>query len=514
MKEGFAFHEIITDNEGKAVDYRFLSINPAFEEYTGISAEKAEGRTVKELFPEIEDYWIEIYGNAALRGETVSFENYSKDIDKYFSCSAFSPEKGFFAVLFMDITEQKKMGNMLAEEKEQLSVTLRSIGDGVISTDRFGNVTLLNNVAEELTGWTTEEAFGKPLCDVFNIVNEFSGEKCENTVDKVISTGEIVELANPTCLISKEGHEYIIEDSAAPIRNIDNEILGVVLVFRDSTEKKNLEKSAIMNQRLESLGVLAGGLAHDFNNLLGCLYGYIELAKLNSEINNDKYKIEDSAECRNFVKLVFSDTGIGIPKECLKKILDPFFSTKQAAHGLGLSTVYSIIKYHDGYINIKSEPGKGPDIEILLPVYCENPIRELNKKSDSVFNSSGKILVMDDDESIREVLKEMLESFDYSVDAVSDGEEAVDMITESIDKEEAYTACILDLTVPGGLGGKEVVERITNLKEKMLVIASSGYSEDPVISNPSEYGFSASLTKPFMLEELISLLNQTLHTGD
>ena len=622
MKEGFAFHEIITDKNGKAVDYRFISINPAFEKYTGFSAQDAEGRTLKELFPDIEDYWIEIYGKVALTGERVTFENYSNELDKYFSCSAFSPEKGFFAVVFLDITERKQMENLLAEEKEQLNITLKSIGDGVISTDSFGKVTLLNTVAEELTGWTTEEAFGRPLSDVFNIENEFSGEKCDNPVDRVLSTGEIVELANHTCLISRDGNEYIIEDSAAPIKNTENEITGIVLVFRDSTEKKKLEQSAIINQRMESLGILAGGIAHDFNNLLGGLYGYIELAKLNSEINQydsvkknldksmevfertksltqqlltfskggspkrevrdlvpilkkgvefalsgskispvyeiaenlpfvycdenqigqcvdniiinavqampgggnilisaeeintDKYKVKADNDCSSFIKLQFSDTGVGIPEEYLKKIFDPFFSTKQTGHGLGLATVYSIIKHHDGWINIESEPGKGTDIEIFLPGCCKGNITVTNEADNSVLQGSGKILVMDDEESIQEILKEMLENFDFSVETISGGEEAVEMIADSIDKDEPYTACILDLTVPGGLGGKDVVEKFPGLKDKTALIAASGYSDDPVISNPIEYGFSDSLIKPFMLEELIKVLNKNIIVKD
>ena len=137
-----------------------------------------------------------------------------------------------------DITDRKKMEKLISDEKERLKTTLLSVGDGVISTDNQGRVVLLNKVAEQLTDWTQEEAFGKPLEEVFNTINEFTRERCENLAHKVLDTGNIIGLANHTILISKEGIERPIEDSAAPIKDEDDKINGVVLVFRDFTEKK------------------------------------------------------------------------------------------------------------------------------------------------------------------------------------------------------------------------------------------------------------------------------------
>ncbi len=137
-----------------------------------------------------------------------------------------------------DITDRKKMEELLFYEKEELRVTLLSIGDGFISTDKQGNVLLLNKVAEDLTGWSSKEALGKPLEEVFNIINEFSGERCEDPAKKVLETGNIIELANHTILISKDGIGHPIEDSAAPIKNRENNIIGVVIVFRDFSAKK------------------------------------------------------------------------------------------------------------------------------------------------------------------------------------------------------------------------------------------------------------------------------------
>ncbi|MBD3422572.1 MAG: PAS domain S-box protein, partial [Chitinivibrionales bacterium] len=179
---------------------------------------------------------------------------------------------------FQDITEAKLAEATLEAEKERLAVTLRSIGDGVITTDTNGNIALLNRTAEEMTGWPTTAAVGRPLEEVFNIINEITRKKCENPVAKVLATGEIVELANHTALVTRDNREIIIADSAAPIKNANDETIGVVLVFRDMTEKKKLESAVEVSSKLESLGVLAGGIAHDFNNLLGGIYGFIDMA--------------------------------------------------------------------------------------------------------------------------------------------------------------------------------------------------------------------------------------------
>ena len=131
----------------------------------------------------------------------------------------------------------------LAEEKERLNVTLRSIGDGVITTDTDGRVTMLNHEAEVMTGMTSAEADGRPLEEVFDIINERTLQKCENPVEKVLRTGAIIELANHTMLISKDGTRRIITDSGAPIKDVSGTTLGVVLVFRDNTEKTRMEEA-------------------------------------------------------------------------------------------------------------------------------------------------------------------------------------------------------------------------------------------------------------------------------
>jgi PAS domain S-box-containing protein len=168
----------------------------------------------------------------------------------------------------------------LRHESERLAVTLRSIGDAVITTDNQGRVTLLNAVAERLTGWTLAEGQGRDIHEVFDIVSEDTGEPCENPIARVLATNGVVGLANHTALRARDGAVYSIADSGAPIAARDGRILGVVLVFRDVTEERRTEAQLRQAMKMESIGRLAGGVAHDFNNILTGIVGFTQLAQL------------------------------------------------------------------------------------------------------------------------------------------------------------------------------------------------------------------------------------------
>ena len=190
------------------------------------------------------------------------------------------------------LRHQLRLSNeLLAKENQLLSVTLRSIGDGVITADVDGNITLINRIAEQLTGWTHEEAIGRPLTEVFIVYNEKTKEICENPAYRVLETGLVAGLANHTGLRAKDGVERNIADSAAPIRDHENKIVGIVLVFRDVTMINQINNKLAKTQKLESVGILAGGIAHEFNNALMGIMGNIELLKMNlpEDERRDKY---------------------------------------------------------------------------------------------------------------------------------------------------------------------------------------------------------------------------------
>lgn len=171
--------------------------------------------------------------------------------------------------LFVKFFNQTVHENIeLDRSKIRFERVYQMAGDAVVIVDLEGCVSLLNRVAEKLTGWSEKDAIGKPLNEIFTIINGISREKADNPVEKVLKREIVLSLANNTICVSKDKMEYNIEDSSAPIKNADSRIIGAVLVFRDVTTQLKSEQELVQSRKLESIGVLAGGIAHDFNNLL------------------------------------------------------------------------------------------------------------------------------------------------------------------------------------------------------------------------------------------------------
>ena len=237
MLHGLAVHEIICNEDNVPIDYRFISVNKKFEEQTGLKEKNIVGKTVLEVLPKTERLWIERYGKVALTGEPIQFDSYSVHFDKWYRVSSYSPKLGQFVVVMDDITDRKKLEEALYLEKEQIEKTLLSVGDGVISTDKNGQIRLMNKVAESLTGWKLKNASGMMIDDIYDVRDETTKEKLIYHFEKVLQKGEQMNGSNHKLLISKNGIELFIEDSAAPIKDSRGNVTGMILVFRDSTEK-------------------------------------------------------------------------------------------------------------------------------------------------------------------------------------------------------------------------------------------------------------------------------------
>ncbi|MGB9595346.1 MAG: PAS domain S-box protein [Candidatus Poribacteria bacterium] len=512
--------------------------------------------------------------------------------------------------------ERIQFADALFREKELLDVTLRSIGDAVISTDSEGRIAVINNVAEKLTGWTEREAVGKHISEVFHIINEKTRQNAPDPVEKVLSSGNVIGLANHTVLISRDGTEYSIADSGAPIYSRDGRIIGVVIVFRDVTEERKMEAEIQKINKLESLGILAGGIAHDFNNILTSILGNLSLARLHKDEEEKEKRLEEAEKATmtatgltqqlltfakgglpikkfgsikdllkdstefvlrgsnvkplfsikddlwnlemdesqidrviqnvvinaaqampeggiiwvsaenvylhenhihsinegKYIKLSIKDSGMGIPKEHLSRIFEPYFTTKQKGSGLGLAICYSIIKNHGGYIEVESELGVGSNFIIYLPASDKSVSKEKTELDLSVVKGKGKVLVMDDEASIRDLMKNMLSVFSgYEVFTAKDGLEAVNLYKQEMDSGRPFDVVILDLTVPGGMGGKEAMQELLEIDPNVKAIVYSGYSNDPIMSNYKEYGFKEVIAKPFKVKELSETLHRVIN---
>ncbi len=207
-----------------------------------------------------------------------------------------------------------------------------------------------------------------------------------------------------------------------------------------------------------------------------------------------------------YLKLSIRDQGVGIPARILPKIFDPYFTTKQKGSGLGLATAYSIVKNHDGLITVESEAGVGTTFHVYLPA-SQKVVAQHKDSLGRVVAGEGKILLMDDEETIRDMAREMLMILGYEVDVARDGEEAVQLYRSAKDLGTPYSAVILDLTIPGGMGGQDTLRRLVKIEPKVKAVVSSGYSNDPIMSQYKRYGFSGVVAKPYSAEEL----SRTLH---
>jgi PAS domain S-box-containing protein len=515
--------------------------------------------------------------------------------------------------LAIEAYDRKKAEDALAAESERLAVTLRSIGEGVIATDREGKIALINKAGERLTGWMQEEAIRKPLEEVLPVISEETRVP-RNPVEKIIETMDIADLVDDTLLIARDGREIAIACNGAPIFDMESKIVGVILVFQDVTERRKAEQELLKAQKLESVGLLAGGIAHDFNNILTGILGNVTLAKIDPASEGEMFKRLEEAEkaclrakaltrqlltfskggelvkktisasqlieeatafamsgsnvkCENlishdlcpveadedqtnqvisnllinadqampeggtvevhaenviveandppsltagkYVKISIKDQGVGIPEQHLSRIFDPYFTTKQKGNGLGLASVYSIIKKHGGDIGVESEAGVGSTFTFYLPA-AEGKIETAKKEITELVRGEGKILLMDDEEMVLKVVGQMLSRLGYEAEFSRDGDEAVKLYRKAKESGDPFAAVIMDLTIPGGIGGKEAIGKVLEIDPNVKAIVSSGYSIDPIMADYRKHGFSGVIVKPVQMKELSDTLQNVI----
>jgi len=527
----------------------------------------------------------------------------------------------FIVLRILPLRALEKALAALDKEKERAQVTLHSIADGVITTNPIGEIESLNAMAESLTGWRKIDARWRSLGEVYRTLDARTRNACPNPVERVLCASGKEEPPDPSnriVLVSRDGVERLIEESAARIHDHDGNRVGAVLVFRDVTEKVRTEEELLKGKKLESLGILAGGIAHDFNNFLAGILGNISLAKLSVEpggkasgrleaaekavlrakelasklltfskggkplrkpvlleeiVRDSAYLAVMGSNCRcefllqeglwpaiaddgqmgqainnlainavqampgggtvrirmenaavgngeilhvkagDYVKIDVVDHGIGIPGEHLPKIFDPYFTTKEHGCGLGLATTYNILKSHGGNIFAESTPGVGTAFHLYVPAVRGFVLSKGTAEEAAAIRGKGRILVMDDEEMILEVAGGMLRHLGYEPASARNGSEAILAYRTAAEGGNRFDAVVMDLTIPGGMGGEEAAQELLELDPDAKLIVSSGYSNDPVMASYAKYGFRGVVVKPYRIEELSRTLHEVIRGG-
>ena len=211
-----------------------------------------------------------------------------------------------------------------------------------------------------------------------------------------------------------------------------------------------------------------------------------------------------------YVRIEISDYGCGIPVDHISNIFDPFYSTKKDGSGLGLTTAFSIIRKHDGNIIVKSRCGTGTAFIIHLPASTEKVIKNDDDRHNSETHE-GRILIMDDKDIVRTTISSMLEHLGYEIESAKNGDEAIEKYCRSMRNGKPFKLVILDLTIPGGKGGKETIKELRKIDPDIKAIVSSGYSTDPVMAHYREYGFAGVIMKPYTLGKIDSSIREILN---
>ena len=510
-----------------------------------------------------------------------------------------------------DITERNYAEEAQRESEQKYRDLFENANDAIFIVDADLNYTDVNKRAVELFGFSKEEILGM---NILNVIPPGQKPRSQKELEKLKDKKSYDKFVGKMKV--KDGRWLDVEVSSSPIIR-GEKVVGSRDIVRDITERKKLEEELIKREKLESLGVLAGGLAHDFNNLLTGILGNISLAKMHAdptgkifarlteaekaslrardltqqlltfsrggapiketvnigeliretaafslsgsevrciyEISDDLLPVEVDAgqmsqvinnlvinanqampeggtitiACQNvsletenrfslaqgnYIKITIKDQGSGIREEHFNKIFDPYFTTKQKGSGLGLASAYSIVRKHNGHITVESTLGSGTSFHIYLPA-SEKEILPGKIKRESFLTGKGKILIVDDEEIVREVTGEMLRTMGYDVEFANDGEVAVRLYKEAQHAKAPFHVVIMDLTIPGGTGGKEAMAKLLETDPNVKAIVSSGYSQDPVMAHFRDYGFSGVVSKPYKLLELGKTLHHVLNAG-
>ncbi len=480
---------VIYDLEG-----RVLYVNPSFTSTFGWELDELEGKRVPFL-PDSEREASMKHITSLLRHnipcsafETVRYTRDNRLLDISLSASRYTDHEGKPAgivVILRDITEQKK-----AEKEALKSHKLESIGvlAGGIAHD-FNNIlsAILGNISIALS------LIG-PESELYELLktSEKASLRARGLTRQLLTFargGEPIKKVSAIDEIIRDCANFVLRGSN--VKCEFNFAPGLRPVNIDADQISQVIQNIIINadQAMPDGGVIS----------IDCSNHMLE--------SPDHTPLATGP----YIKITITDRGRGIAAQILDRIFDPYFTTKESGSGLGLAITHSIVRKHGGHIEVESQPGSGTRVIVYLPAAnLETIIRQAAPARPPGPASGGRILVVDDDEMIRELLHHILEIGDFKVVAAPSGEEAIQHYRKARQENRPFDLVIMDLTIPGGMSGLETTRKLKELDPKARIIVSSGYSVDPVMSNYKKYGFCAVLKKPFQIQEVLDTTSRIL----
>lgn len=480
-------------------DMRIKAWNPFMENLSKKSADEILGRLPEEAFPFLSKTGIRSRLSEVLAGHVPPQIEFAYEINGVhgWAIDALVPlrnEKDEVAGIvstIRDITERKKAEEAMAEEKQRHQDTMNRAA----RLDSLG--ILAGGIAHD---------FNNLLGGIYGYIDiARSQENSQKTCDYLTSAMETMNraraLTEQLLTFSKGG---------APIKKVENLFPFLEEISRFALSGSNVSCHFAIAENLRACNFDKNQIGQVVENIVINAVqampsgGNLEIRARNITLTSNQNRVLEPGD---YVELAFTDNGIGMTKEVLNHVFDPFYTTKTKGHGLGLATSYSIVMRHGGSIDVTSEPGKGSTFTVLLPASAENvtatPAVRLNSHS-----GNGVFLVMDDEEVVRETIGRMLEIFGYTPVLKNNGREAVDFFVAEHGAGRRIAGMLFDLTIAGGMGGKEAIEEIRKLCQKTPAFVTSGYANDPVMADPEKFGFTACICKPFQLADLANILNK------
>lgn len=471
-------------------DFRVIQWNPAAEKIFGYTSEEAMGLYADQLLPESMHQHIGkiliklITSESGVRSHN---ENIHKD-GSTINCDWFNtPIIDSSGAVLGALSLVENVSERIRTEKELIKIKkLESTGilAGGIAHD-------FNNILTAILGNINLSLFDKGMSE---------------------STRELLVAAEKASIRAKDlTHQLLtFAKGGEPIR----ESTSLAAIIRDSAafvlHGGNVSCSYKIPDNLWLALVDRGQISQVIQNIvLNARHampegGVIEISGENVLPGEETFRLLEKG--KQYVKLSIKDNGIGIPATLLDKVFDPYFSTKQEGSGLGLAITLSIVNKHHGHILVDSDLQKGTEFVIYLPA-TQKVLGSEEEHGQVAFTPGNlKVLVMDDDEIVQEVVQAMLEVQGHSVQIANSGREAIELYQSRLGSAEAFDLVLVDLTIPGGLGGKDTMAELLRIDPNVRGIVSSGYSNDPVMASYREYGFQAAATKPFVLADLTAAI--------